>query len=177
MAVLRSILSFLRRLWSGWHPRRPLDGPVASPAAESVDPDGPGGLADFVEPALPPSAATGPPAIEIEPPRAAPEDNHEPEEDEPEEADEEPEDELTPDPFIAEARPVPAEFSTEALEQRRSAALAAAQVGEHKIALSDVAGPGTLAEALNRLLQEGGVTAEFCDDGDEEPHLIYRQKP
>ena len=176
MADMRSILSFLSRLWSGWRRRRPLEEPVASPAADSVDPDAPGELAAFVGPAPPPAAAAAPTAVEIEPPKATPDDDDEPEDGEPEEADEEPEDDLTPDPFIAEARPTPAEFSSAGLEQRRSEALAAAQIGEHKILLCGLAGPGTLAEALNRLLQEGRVTAEFCDDGDEEPHLIYRQK-
>jgi hypothetical protein len=140
MAASRSILSFLSRLWSGWRPRRPLEVPAAAPAADSVDPDGPGELADFVEPALPSSATTPPPAVEIEPPRATSDDDQEPEEGEPEETDEEPEDELTPDAFIADARPAPAEFSSEDLEQRRSEALAAAQIGEHKIPLSGLAG-------------------------------------
>ena len=177
MAVLRSILSFLSRLWSGWRPQGPLEGPVAAPAAGSAGPAAPGEVADFTEPAPPPAAAAAPSVAEIERPKVTPEVDREPEEDEPGEADEEPEDELTPDPFIAEARPAPAEFSTEGLEQRRSEALATAQIGEHKIPPSGHAGPGTLAEALNRLLQEGRVTAEFCDDGNEEPHLTYRQNP
>lgn len=145
MATSRSILSFLSRLWSGWRPRRPPKGPAATPAAQT------------------------------EPPRVRPDDDLEPDEDEAAETDEDTEDELVPDPFIAGATPTSPAFSTGDLEQRRAQALATAQVGEHKIPLTSLAGPGTLAEALNRLLQEGRVTAQYRDDGDEEPHIIYRQ--
>ena len=33
--------------------------------------------------------------------------------------------------------------------------------GEHRIFLTETGGPGSLAEALNRLVQEGRVTARF----------------
>lgn len=150
---------------------------MEAPAARPVVPDTSNEPSDLAEPEPPPSAAPAPPMAKIEPLKAIPDDDHEPEEDQLEEADDDAEDELAPDPFIATSRPTPTEFSSEGLEQQRAEALAAAQVGEHKISLSGVAGPGTLAEALNQLLLEGRITAEFCDSADEEPHLIYRQKP
>lgn len=177
MADMPSILSFLSRLWSGWRRPRPLKGPLEAPEARPVAPDTSNELPDLAEPQAPPSAAAAPPVAEIEPPKAIPDDDDEPEEDQLEEAEDDAEDELAPDPFIAALMPTPTEFSSEDLEQRRAEALAAAQVGEHRISLSAVAGPGTLAEALNQLLLEGRVTAEFCDNADEESHLIYRQKP
>ncbi len=150
---------------------------MEAPEARPVAPDSSNELSDLAEPQPPPSVATAPPAAEIEPPKASPDDNDEPEEDQLEEADDDAEDELAPDPFVAASRPTPTEFSSEDLEQRRAEALATAQIGEHKISLSGAAGPRTLAEALNRLLLEGRVIAEFCDAADGEPHLIYRQKP
>jgi hypothetical protein len=166
MADMPSILSSLSRLWSGWRRRWPFNAPLDAPAARHVVPVAAGELETNEEHATPSTPA-------------ALEDDDDQDEDELdlEEADDEPEDELTPDPFITATRPTPAEFSSDELEQRRSEAMAAALIGEHKILLSDLAGPGTLAEALNRLLQEGRVTAQFRDDGAEEPHLIYCQKP
>jgi hypothetical protein len=64
------------------------------------------------------------------------------------------------------------------LERRRAEAVETALSGEHRIFLNDTAGPGTLAEALNRLVREGRVTAEFQDgdreDGEAQPHILYR---
>ena len=87
--------------------------------------------------------------------------------------DEEEEDLEAPDPFIsastAQIDPPDAD-----LEQRRSEARAEALAGEHRIYLSMPAGPGSLAEALNQLSTEGMVEAEFVDDGQGEPHILYR---
>jgi hypothetical protein len=63
--------------------------------------------------------------------------------------------------------------AAEALERRRVESRTMALAGEHRIFLTEVAGPGSLAEALNRLVQEGLVTAEFQDDG-EASYLLYR---
>jgi hypothetical protein len=65
----------------------------------------------------------------------------------------------------------------EAVTLGRQETLAMALRGEHKIFLSDPAGPGSLAQALNQLLKEGRVIAEFCGDGPEAPHLLYRPAP
>ena len=77
------------------------------------------------------------------------------------------------DPFItgeaAEPELTPAE--TQALrEQARAEALN----GEHRIHLSSPAGPGTLAEALNVLLEEGLVEAQFVETGEDAPYILYR---
>lgn len=84
---------------------------------------------------------------------------------------------LEPDPFVhgdgAEGEDAE---SGAALDQRRAAARAEALSGEHRIYLSDTPGPGSLAEALNLLVEEGRVVAEFCEDGEHGPHLLYRLK-
>lgn len=98
--------------------------------------------------------------------------------DEPEDEDEgwedEDDDELDlPDPFISSpsAQLETPDFD---LEQRRADARAEALAGEHRIYLSMPAGPGSLAEALNQLSAEGRVEAEFVEDGQREPHILYR---
>jgi hypothetical protein len=78
-----------------------------------------------------------------------------------------------PDPFIS-ASPAQLETLGPGLEQRRAEARAAAIAAEHLIYLSMPAGPGSLAEALNQLSAEGMVEAEFVDDGQGEPHIVYR---
>jgi hypothetical protein len=79
-----------------------------------------------------------------------------------------------PDPFVTgtlvSLEPAPIEN----LAERRREARARALAGEHRIYLSEAAGPGSLAEALNILLEEGLVTAEFREDEAEGPHLHYR---
>jgi hypothetical protein len=120
------------------------------------------------------------PRPEFEPPAlAAPVDNDidEPDDDEPaEETDEEDEDPLAPDPFVSRTMPANDMTSAEALALRRAEWLAIATSGEHKIYLTDPAGPGTLAEALDQLRREGQVIVEFRDDGAEPPHLRFRPR-
>jgi hypothetical protein len=60
-----------------------------------------------------------------------------------------------------------------ALEVRRQESRSVAMAGEHSIYLSDSAGPGSLAEALNRLLQEARVTVVYGEDDDQRPYLRY----
>jgi hypothetical protein len=83
------------------------------------------------------------------------------------------EDLLEPDPFISQDGPVIEALSTGDIERLRAEAMALALSGEHRILLSDIAGPGTLAEALDRLLQDGKVAAEFHDPDGEEPYIRY----
>lgn len=78
-----------------------------------------------------------------------------------------------PDPFIR-GEPVEDEPFDVDLEARRSAARAEALEGEQRVYLHMPAGPGSLAEALNQLLAEGLVQAEFVEGGDDEPHILYR---
>jgi len=86
---------------------------------------------------------------------------------------EEDEDLDVPDPFISgellEEEPVDVD-----LEERRAAARAQALEAEQRIYMRTPAGPGSLAEALNQLMTEGLVQAEFVEDGDDEPHILYR---
>ncbi len=99
------------------------------------------------------------------------------EEDEPEDDEAaEDEDAAEPDPFVSAERPQAETLSPEAVAERRAAALSEALAGPHRIFLSDEAGPGSLAEALKQLLDEGRVTVEFreeAEDGDA-AHLLYR---
>lgn len=78
-----------------------------------------------------------------------------------------------PDPFIsgepAEDEPVDLD-----LEARRAAARAEALEGEQRIYMRTPAGPGSLAEALNQLMAEGLVQAEFIESANDEPHILYR---
>ncbi len=93
------------------------------------------------------------------------------EDDWPEEDEEAADDE--PDPFITGASP-PAEPAGADLEDLRARARVEALSGEHRIALSSPAGPGSLAEALNLLHREGLVQAEYVEEGVEGPHLRYQ---
>jgi len=95
------------------------------------------------------------------------------EEDDPVDDDED-DDPTAPDPFVASVRPTMDIPTSDAIARRRAEARAQALMGEHKIYFSDPAGPGTLAEALNLLLHEGDVTAEFRDESGEDAHLLYR---
>jgi len=119
---------------------------------------------------------TDPPSSEPEPESIGADDEGEDDDEENSEDDEtdEEDDPLAPDPFVSPERPTQTPLTIEALAQKRAEAQAMALCGEHKIYLSDMAGPGTLAEALNQLLQEGKVTATFQDLEGEEPHLLYR---
>lgn len=178
---MASILSFLKGLWP-WRRRRP-SAPATS-ALQLTTPETaappPAGEAEPPAPAaLQPPPAQAAPSVEIAPP-PAPADALEIEEwdeDEAEELDgEEDDDPLAPDPFVHADGAALDEPPPDVLQQRREGARADALAGEHKVYLSDAAGPGTLAEALNQLLQEGRVTAEFCEAGDTGPHLLYRPR-
>jgi hypothetical protein len=131
------------------------------------------GRSEPAKPGEPEAAAPIAPSLSEEPAIASLHDPCE-DEDEDEWADEEVEalgDE--PDPFITEAPADPglALIDTQAL---RAQSRAAALNGEHRIYLSSPAGPGTLAEALNVLLEEGLVEAHFVETEGEAPHLLYR---
>lgn len=78
-----------------------------------------------------------------------------------------------PDPFIHDTAP-PVERPDVDVAALRAQARAAALSCEHKVSLSTPAGPGSLAEALNILLEEGRVLAEFVDDPTGEPIILYR---
>ena len=83
-------------------------------------------------------------------------------------------DPLAPDPFVSPDAPTIEPLSPDAVSQQRAEAMAVALTGEHRVFLAEAAGPGTLAEALNLLAQQGKVAAEFCDDEAEGPYLLYR---
>jgi hypothetical protein len=110
----------------------------------------------------------------IETPASASWADHAQQEDEDEGWEDEEDDEPdAPDPFISSTL-IPNGTLEGDLAQRRADARANAFVGEHRIYLSMPAGPGSLAEALAGLSGEGMVDAEFVDDGQGEPHILYR---
>jgi hypothetical protein len=180
---MTSILSFLKALWP-WRRRR-------TRAAEPPPPEHP--LVDAAPEPIPAIAIISPPELEPpaedertpEEPRGEENDGDDDEDEDEDEGEEDPddwaaqgeaedEDPMSPDPFISAEGPIIEAFSPDMVRLRRTEALVLASSGEHKIFLSDVAGPGTLAEALDRLLQEGRVTAEFRDDAAEGPYILYR---
>ena len=65
----------------------------------------------------------------------------------------------------------------EVIAHKRAHALAKAAKDEHRVYLDGQTGPGSMAEALNLLLEEGRVTAEFCDGADQGPYILYRPAP
>jgi hypothetical protein len=166
MGVMISILSFLRRLWVGLRPARKL----ADGAEVSLQHSG--------SAETEPEPATAPLATPIEAPCPlaveADDDEADDDPDEAHEADEDIEGGGTPDPFATLEQPEPTSRSEEAIEISRRDARALALMGPQKLNLNTAAGPGSLAEALNDLLREGRVSAEFCDDGQDEPHILYR---
>jgi hypothetical protein len=83
------------------------------------------------------------------------------------------EEETGPDPFVTPGAPTISSLAEREIGQERLAARAEALQGEHRIYISTVAGPGSLAEALNTLLAEGLVTAQFIDQGQEESFILY----
>jgi hypothetical protein len=202
---MNPILSFLRRLWP-WPRRRappPAQAapePVAAPLAEPPPEPAPEAADLVLEPgpaAAPedapaePVAADGlaPPRIPVpeeETPPAPVSKEDEAEEDEAEEnvddwvAEGEREDELedpgAPDPFISPGlKPIGA-LTPDLVRKARAEALARAVVGEHRVYLSEAAGPGSLAEALDILQREVRLVSEFRDD-DEGPYILYRPAP
>jgi len=176
--------SFLRRLWPWGKRQRPR--PV-TPAETLPDP-APRAPDELVSP-KPPLAAEAPPeAIPVDEPAAEEVSGEELSGEaapdvyvwtEPEGADEDEgwEDEDGdldgPDPFITGELPEEEPVDLD-LEARRAAARAEALEGEQRIYLHTPAGPGSLAEALNQLLAEGLVQADFVDAADGEPHILYR---
>ena len=96
------------------------------------------------------------------------EDSYDPDE----EVDIEDADELAVAPTAAQSRLEREKAQT--LRLRRAEARDTALAGEHRIYLADPAGPGTMAEALNALVQEGLVAARFEEDEEAGPYILYR---
>jgi hypothetical protein len=194
---MTSLLSFLKRLWPWTRPRRsparpPMDfaGPEV-PVPETAAPEaeveaGAADETDVVRPVL-----VEPPHAELEnvvetPPEPreqeiaeAVNDNQESEEEEDEDAHDPDEEVFVEDADQLDGAVSPARLAierdlAEALRLRRAGSQAHALIGEHRIYLSDPTGPGSLAEALNTLVQQGQVTAEFLDDGEAGAFILYR---
>ena len=175
-----SIFDFLKRLFSR---RRPATRPPAmafggAEPAEALIADAPdAATTPFELPAPPPPAVEAVEAVEDE--EAEGEDEERGEDEDEEEPDDLPEDEieedpLAPDPFISPDAPSIEALSPESIALRRAEAMALASQGEHRVFLAEPAGPGSLAEALDDLAQQGKVAAEFHEDPDEGPYLLYR---
>ncbi len=202
MIPMTPLFSFLKSLWS-WR-RRPPSRPYApEPLAAVADvevrqpgsvepgvpePDRPatpdGHAADFGEPAAEPALAAaargeerGSPAVSPSETAAAEVEDADEEDDagETEEGEDgDLDDTAGPDPFISlQAAPLE-RLAPDQVAARRAEARALALNGEHRIFLTDAAGPGTVAEALNLLVEEGRVEAEFQEDGERPPHILYR---
>jgi hypothetical protein len=179
---------FLKRLWP-WGRRRakrpdPAPPAAAVPEAREEPIPAPAPAEPEPMPSAPAPAAAEPP-LPIEPVPTAPliandlehwGDGELADEDVDEDLDEDEDldDPAEPDPFVSVDRPPIALEPIETLEERRRDARARGLAGEHRVHLSDAAGPGSLAEALNELLEEGRVMAEFREDGEETPYLLYR---
>lgn len=82
-------------------------------------------------------------------------------------------DDAGPDPFITGAT-LPDGPTSADVEALRAEARAEALLGEHRVYLSSPAGPGSLAEALNLLLGEGAMEAQFVDEAEEGSYILYR---
>lgn len=82
-------------------------------------------------------------------------------------------DDEEPDPFIT-GTTLPDGPASADVEALRAQARIEALLGEHRVYLSSPAGPGSLAEALNLLLGEGSVEAQFVDEAEEGPYILYR---
>jgi hypothetical protein len=170
-----SLFDFLKRLFSR---RRPTARKTAmsfggpEPTATSVQEPGP---EPFAESDSTPERKRPPPKPLV----AVGADEEADEEEEPDEVPAEEEfddgdDPHAPDPFVSPDAPPIAALSIDAVARRRAEAMAVALTGEHRVFLADSPGPGTLAEALNLLAQQGKVVAEFRDDADDGPYLLYR---
>ncbi len=173
---MASIFDFLKRLFSrpsaparapAPAPERPRDtephaGPPPPPEAEQATPE--------------PVAAVDEGQAENRAKEPAEEEADEEEEpdDLPAEEDFEDDDPSAPDPFVSpDAAPIEA-LSPDAVSQQRAEAMVLALTGEHRVFLAESAGPGTLAEALNLLAQQGKVEAAFHEGGEDGPYLLYR---
>lgn len=148
------LLSFLRALFR--RPRSPIATSAPTPVRDTSD-------APVVEESSLGLAAAAVSEVAVEPLDQDEDEWRDEEEDDPDSG---------PDPFISGVETVlelPAN-----VEALREQARAAAVSGEHKLPLSSPAGPGSLAEALNALIAEGRVEAEFIDDPVEGPYMRYR---
>jgi len=166
-----SMFSFLRKLWPGRRRQAAndrLQDPALPPDVRVEDPQ----PASNPTPSL--DVDSFPPAFEVAGPLGTGSDDDEDEVFGPEEDDED--DAFAPDPFVTSQESEPTILSAEEIALARQDARAEASKGEHKIYLTDPAGPGSLAEALSLLRQEGRVAADFRDDGLEEPYILYRPK-
>ena len=175
--MIARVLSFFRALLPGLGRRTPPS-PLPPAPADGTSFDR---LAQLAAPPEPPAAdEAAPRAVPAQPaPPVIEADDilEEEDEDQAEDSENEDEDPLAPDPFVSPIRPQDDTPSAQDLARRRAEARAAGLQGAHKIYFSDSAGPGTLAEALNQLLKEGLVTAEFREVEGDDAHLIYRPKP
>lgn len=158
--MIQSLLAFLRCLFR----RRQRSAAVIPTAPPELSPAAPETLPE----AAPPERAP----VETPSDPAAAEDCDEDEDWGGDEGDDWTDDE-EPDPFIT-GTALPDILPHEDVEARRARARADALQGEHRVYLSNPAGPGSLAEALNLLLVEGLVEACFVDDADEGPYILYR---
>jgi len=159
------LLELLRRLWPWRHrakppARKPLDlqavAPESLPPAEATFEPVAEIEAEVLEAATPAPEPPPEPQPELEPEKepspadallALVEDDAADAEEDAGEDEEEYDDPSEPDPFISADGPVIASEATEALERRRAEALELALGGEHRIYLTDAAGPGTPAGA------------------------------
>lgn len=184
---MTSPLSFLKRLWP-WirscrsPTRRPMDfaSPVV-PIPETAAPEAEAVLADETTiigapltetHQIEPENVVEPQLERLEGKIADAVNDKEDEDDPDEEAFVEDTDQLGE--AVSSARMAIERALAETLRLRRAESLAEAMIGEHRIYLSDPTGPGSLAEALNTLVQQGRVTAEFQDDGEVGAFILYR---
>lgn len=158
--------SFLRALF-----QRPRRGEPAKPSGmEAAAPVAPSASDEPAAAPIPAPEACEPSSPPISPPPI--DDGEDVEEDEWADAEIEAADD-EPDPFITGVDSDP-EVSLADAKALRAEARAEALSGEHRIHLSSPAGPGTLAEALNLLLEEGLVEAQFVETGEDAPYILYR---
>ena len=169
---MSSVLDLLKRLFSrrksaARAPAMSFGGP--EPLAEAPIAD----RRPVVEPP-PPPPLVAPPPTSLPGGEAEEADEEEEPDDLTAEDESDPDDLLAPDPFVSPDAPLIEALSPGAIGRQRAEALVRALTGAHRVFLAEPAGPGTLAEALNILAREGKVAAEFHDDAEEGPYLLYR---
>ena len=157
---------FLKSRWPLWK-KRPNPSIPPPPRGEPYQP-GQVEPASALQVPLPSAAEIAPPPFELVEPTESEED------DELELYDDDETDALSDDPFISSGSPEPTFATAESIALIRRNARALALSGEHKIYLTDQAGPGSLAEALKQLLEEGAVVSEFRDGDLAQPYILYR---
>lgn len=170
--MISALWAFLRGLFRRSPPRAPVTPPAVQESPPPAPEAAPEPVAEPPPPAEPAQPAPEPSPVEAPTPQAS---NDDWEEDEDWGGDEEDgvADDAEPDPFIS-GTPLPDAAASADVEALRAGARAEALGGEHRIYLSSPAGPGSLAEALNLLLGEGAVEAQFVDESDEGPYILYR---